>query len=216
MAPTTQARYGADSGQCCVQVRAPVSGRVLRLHQESEAVIVAGSRLVETGDPADIEIVVDLLSRDAVRASPGDAARIERWGGEGVLNGRVRRIEPFGVTKVSALGIEEQRVNVIIDLTDPRERWERLGHGYQIAAQIILWHGETVLQAPLSALFRRGEEWAVFRVESGRAQIRTVAIGRTNRRAAQVLDGLDAGDRLVAHPSDRIRDGIRIAPRPAP
>lgn len=216
MAPSAQARGDVDANQCCFQVRTPVSGRVLRIHQESEAVVAAGSRLIEIGDPADIEIVVDLLSRDAVRVSPGDTVRVERWGGEGALNGRVRRIEPFGVTKVSALGIEEQRVNVIIDLTDPRERWERLGHGYQIDAQIILWHGETVLQAPLSALFRRGEEWAVFRVNNGRAQIRTVTIGRTNRRAAQVLGGLEAGDRVVAHPSDRVRDRIRIVPRPAP
>jgi HlyD family secretion protein len=216
MTPTAQTRSDAESGQCCLQVRAPVSGSVLRVYQESEAVVAAGSRLLEIGDPADIEIVVDLLSRDAVRVSPGDAVRIERWGGDGALNGRVRRIEPFGVTKVSALGIEEQRVNVIIDLTDPRQRWERLGHGYQIDAQIVLWQGEAVLQVPLSALFRRGDDWAVFRVEDGRALVRMVAIGRTNRRGAQVLGGLEAGDRVVAHPSDRIRDGIRVVSRPQP
>ena len=213
IAPSLERRSPSESGRCCLPVLAPVSGRILRLLQESEAVVVAGAPLVEIGDPADLEIVVDLLSRDAVRVSPGDPVTIARWGGDGTLNGRVRHVEPFGVTKVSALGIEEQRVNVIIDLTDPRDQWQRLGHGYHVDARIVLWQRDDLLLVPLSALFRQGEDWAVFRVDDGRARSRLVTLGPMNDRHAQVTDGLTETDRVILHPSDRVRDGIRVVDR---
>jgi HlyD family secretion protein len=208
----TEAREdgGAD---CCIPVRSPVTGRVLRVLHESAGVVQAGEPLLEIGDPEDLEIVVDLLSADAVKVSPGDRALIEEWGGEGALGGRVRRVEPYGFTKVSALGIEEQRVNVVIDFTDPRETWSRLGHGYRVEARIVVWEREDVLQIPLSALFRRGEDWAVFAVEDGVARLRTVERGQHDGLRVEILGGLDAGDRVVRYPSDQIRDGVRIEQR---
>jgi HlyD family secretion protein len=199
---------------CCVSVRAPVDGRVLRLVQESEAVIAAGAPLVEIGDPRDLEIVVDLLSRDAVRIREGAEVAIDEWGGERVVGGRVRRIEPTGFTKVSALGIEEQRVNVIIDFTDPPERWKSLGHGYRVEARIVVWQDENVLKVPVSALFRNGEDWAVFVVSETRAHLRKVTVGQRNSFVAQVVEGLEAGERVVLYPSDRIFDGVAVTARP--
>lgn len=201
-----------DSG-CCVAVRAPVSGRILRIHQESEAVVAAGAPLVELGDPEDLEIVVDLLSTDAVQVEDGAPVVIERWGGQGTLNGVVERVEPYGFTKVSSLGIEEQRVNVIIRLTDPHDQWERLGHGYRVEARVVLWEGEDVMQVPLSALFRSGEEWAVFRMRGSRARLTPIEVGRFNTSAAQITGGLEVGDRVILHPSDRIADGTLIEAR---
>ncbi len=200
---------------CCVSVRAPVDGSVLRLVQESEAVIAAGAPLVEIGDPRDLEVVVDLLSRDAVRVREGAAVTIDEWGGEATVAGRVRRIEPTGFTKVSALGIEEQRVNVIIDFTDPPERWQLLGHGYRVEARIVVWQSEDVLKVPVSALFRHGEAWAVFVVEDGRARLREVAVGHRNSQAAEVLEGLEDGKHVVLYPSDRIFDGAAVTMRPS-
>jgi len=199
---------------CCVSVRAPVDGCVLRLVQESEAVIAAGAPLVEIGDPRDLEVVVDLLSRDAVRIREGAEVAIDEWGGAAAVEGRVRRIEPTGFTKVSALGIEEQRVNVIIDFTDPPARWESLGHGYRVEAHIVVWQSEDALKVPVSALFRQEEDWAVFVVAEARARLRRVAIGHRNSLAAEVLDGLAEGERVVLYPSDRISDGVAVAVRP--
>lgn len=153
----------------CVLAYSPISGSVLRVLQESENVIAAGAPIVEIGDPANIEIRLDLLSEEAVRVRPGQRVVVDGWGGPGTLSGVVRRVEPFGYTKVSALGIEEQRVDVLIDLTDARERWRRLGHGYRVQPSIVVWEGAQVLQAPLSALFRDGEDWAVFVANNGRA-----------------------------------------------
>lgn len=198
---------------CCFTIRAPIDGRILRVLQENEAVVQMGTPLVEVGDPAHLEIVVDLLSTDAVKVSEGDAVLITRWGGEGALNAKVRRVEPFGFLKVSSLGIEEQRVNVIIDLTDPPDRWRRLGHGYQIDAAILRWRSDKVLQVPIGALFRQGEDWAVFRNDGGRARLTTVKIGQMNDRAAQVLQGLKAGDQVVSHPGERVTDGAAVAAR---
>jgi HlyD family secretion protein len=199
---------------CCVSVRAPVDGCVLRLVQESEAVIAAGAPLVEIGDPRDLEVVVDLLSRDAVRIREGAEVAIDEWGGAVTVAGRVRRIEPTGFTKVSALGIEEQRVNVIIDFTDPPERWQSLGHGYRVEAHIVVWRGEDVLRVPVSALFRHGEDWAVFVLIEGRARLREVVVGHRNSLAAEVLEGLEAGERVVLYPSDRVFDGVAVTARP--
>jgi HlyD family secretion protein len=198
---------------CCVQLRAPISGRVLRIAAESEQVVQPGAALIDIGDPGDLEVVVDLLSRDAVRVEPGAPARIESWGGDVAIAARVKRVEPTGFTKVSALGIEEQRVKTVLDFTDPPERWLRLGHGYRIVARITVWRGEDLLLVPLGALFRQGERWAVFVVDGGVARIRTLDIAEKDRRAARVIAGLREGDRVVLHPSDRLRDGIAVAPR---
>lgn len=196
----------------CVPLRAPVNGRILRVLHESEGVVAAGEPLVEIGNPEDLEIVTDLLSTDAVRAAAGQRVIIRQWGGEQTLEGRVRRIEPFGFTKVSALGIEEQRVNVIIDFAND-EGWERLGHGYQVETRVVLWESGDVLAVPLTALFRDGERWALFVEEDGRATLRHVETGQKNGVFAEIREGVDAGDKVIAHPSDRVSDGIRIASR---
>jgi HlyD family secretion protein len=197
-----------------IPARAPVTGVILRIPNESERVVMAGEPLAEIGNPDDLEIVADLLSADAVKVSAGDRVLIDAWGGGRVLEGTVRRVEPFGFTKISALGIEEQRVNVVIDLTSPHEHWERLGHGYQVETRIVLWENDDVLKLPLTALFRDGEgEWAVFVAKNGRAERRPVKLGRRSGFEAQIVGGLHQGDRVVVHPSDRIADGVLIAAR---
>lgn len=204
----------SSRGECdCVPIRAPVDGRLLRVLHQSEGVVIAGAPLVEIGNPRDLEIVVDLLSSDAVKVSPGQRVIIERWGGDDSLEGRVRLVEPFGYTKISALGIEEQRVNVIIDLTSPAEAWERLAHGYQVDVRIVLWEEQNALTVPLLALFRDGDAWAVFVEADGAAELRRVSIGRRNRINAEVIGGLEEGERVVLHPSDRVRDGARVEER---
>ena len=197
----------------CVPVTAPVDGRVLQVIRESEGVVSAGQSLIEIGDPEDLEIVADLLSTEAVKVEPGQRVMIEEWGGGAVLNGRVERIEPYGFTKVSALGIEEQRVNVIVDFTDPPAQWRRLGHGYQLEVRIVLWESDDVLRVPLSALFRDGEDWAVFVEREGRAEKRRVAPGRQNGLESQILEGLEAGERIVLYPSDRVVEDVRLTAR---
>ena len=198
---------------CCLEVRAPVSGRILRIFRESEGVVTAGAPLVEIGEPSDLEIVIDLLSTDAVRVSAGDPAIVERWGGEGTLSAEVRRVEPYGFTKVSALGIEEQRVNVILDITDPIEKWQRLGHGYRVDVQIVLWQEPNVLRVPVAALFRTGDRWAAFAVRDERTEFHNLDLGKMNERYAQVLGGLDEHDTVILHPSDRVTDAIRVVTR---
>jgi HlyD family secretion protein len=197
----------------CIALRSPVDGRVLRVLQQSAAVVSAGTPLAEVGDPRALEIVADLLSPDAVRISPGQAVIIENWGGERPLAGRVRVVEPFGTTKVSALGIEEQRVNVVIDLTSPAPEWERLAHGYQVDVRIVLSAASDVLTVPLTALFRDDEAWAVMVAERGRARLRLVEIGTRNGVAAEIVAGLAVGERVIVHPSDRVQDGVRVAAR---
>ncbi|TCN21283.1 efflux RND transporter periplasmic adaptor subunit [Sinorhizobium americanum] len=195
----------------CMPVTAPVSGVVLQVLRRSEGVVEAGTPLLDIGDPADLEIVVNFLSEDAVKIRPGQKAIITGWGGED-LNAIVRRIEPFGQTEVSALGIEEQRVDVILDFSDPPERWQSLGHGYRVDVQVILFEGE-VLRLPLGALFRQGSEWAVFAVEEGRARIRPVVVGQRNNLAVEIREGLQPGDKVILYPSDRIRDGVAVVQR---
>jgi HlyD family secretion protein len=197
-----------------IPARAPVTGVILRIPNESERVVMAGEPLAEIGNPDDLEIVADLLSADAVKVSAGDRVLIDAWGGGEVLEGTVRRVEPFGFTKISALGIEEQRVNVIIDFTSPHEHWDRLGHGYQVETRIVLWENDNVLKLPLTALFRDGAgDWAVFIAENGRAERRPVKLGRRSGFEAQIVDGLHEGERIVVHPSDRIADGVLITAR---
>ncbi len=203
----------AQSANCCIQVYAPVDGSVLKIVAESEQVVQAGAPLLEIGDPHDLEIVVDFLSRDAVRIKPGDVARIESWGGDKDLTAKVRRIEPTGFTKVSALGIEEQRVKVILDFTGPPSEWQQLGHGYRVIARVVIWRSDDALQVPLGALFREGDNWAVFLVADGRAERRLVTIAERNLHAARVVKGLKVGEQVILHPSDRVHDGVKVEPR---
>jgi HlyD family secretion protein len=195
-----------------VEVPSPVSGRVLKLIQESEGVVQAGSPLLEVGDPAALEIVVDVLTSDAVKIAPRAEVMIERWGGE-PLRGRVRNIEPSAFTRLSALGVEEQRVNAVIDLEEPYAKWSALRDGYRVEARIVVARKTDVIQVPTSALFRRGDAWATFRVVEGRARETRVEIGQTNGLEAEVLSGVGAGETLVIHPSDRVVDGASVEVR---
>jgi HlyD family secretion protein len=176
-------------------------------------VVAASTPLVEVGNPRDLEITVDLLSADAVKVRPGQHVIIDGWGGEAPLEGSVRLVEPFGFTKVSALGIEEQRVNVIVDLTSPREQWTSLAHGYQVDVRIVLAEHDHVLKVPLTALFRDGSKWAVFVEDGGRARLRHVTPGQRDGINAAIDEGLADGERIVLHPSDRVGDGVRITAR---
>jgi HlyD family secretion protein len=197
---------------CCVQIRAPVTGQILRIIQESEAVVQAGTPLIEIGDPLDLEIVADLLSTDAVQIKKGAPVRIDGWGGP-PLRGRVTRVDPAGFVKVSALGIEEQRVHTTIDLVDPPEAWSRLGHDYRVIVHVMVWQAENVLTVPVGALFRQGEEWAVFAVKDGRAHVIPVKVDHRNNRSAEILVGVPEDSRVVVHPSDRVKDGVAVAER---
>lgn len=193
-----------------VPVRAPVAGRVLAIHQESAGVVAAGQPLLDVGDPAALEVMVEVLSRDAVRIAPGGRVLFERWGGEAPLEGTVRTVEPTGFTKVSALGVEEQRVRVIADLTSPPDDWRRLGDGYRVEASFVVWSGEDVLTVPSSALFRRDDGWGVFVVERGRARERVVTPGHGSGLLTEVLSGLADGETVIVHPGDAIEDGVRV------
>jgi HlyD family secretion protein len=197
------------SGECCVELVAPVSGRVLRVLTQDEQVVQAGTPILEIGDPADLEVVVDLLSRDAVRVEPGAAATITGWGGP-PLPATVERVEPSAATRVSALGIDEQRVEVVLRLDGDAASWRLLGHGYRVLARISLWRGERVLAVPVGALFRDGSDWATFVLHEGRAQVRLLTLGERSDSHAQVLEGLAAGDRVILHPADVVADGTAV------
>jgi len=194
-----------------IEITSPVSGVVLRRLRESESVVPAGEALLEIGDPQQIEVVTDYLSKDAVRIRPGQEVLIDRWGGDRPLRGRVRRVEPSGFTKISALGVEEQRVNVVMDITDPPEVWAGLGDGFRVETRVVVWQSEDELKAPTGALFRRDEGWAVFAVDGGRAVLRSIEIGERNAQEAQVLGGLEPGQEVVVYPSDSLSDGSRVA-----
>ncbi|UCF66526.1 MAG: HlyD family efflux transporter periplasmic adaptor subunit [Acidobacteriota bacterium] len=197
-----------------ISLRSPIDGVVLRRLRESEAVVAAGEPLIEVGKPEEIEIVADYLSADAVKIRPGDRVLIEEWGGERSLEGRVRRVEPSGFMKISALGVEEQRVNVVIDFVDPPESRPGLADGFRVELRIVLWEGDDVLQVPTGSLFRDADEWAVFAVENGKARLRRVEIGRQGGLVAEVISGLEEGDQVILHPGDSIVDGLRVTPRP--
>ncbi len=195
------------------EIRSPIDGKVLRVFQESAAVLPAGSRLLELGDPTDLELEIDVLSTDAVKIPPQAKIVIDRWGGLAPLQGRVRVVEPSAFLKVSALGVEEQRVNVVADFVDPPEKRPTLGDAYRVEARIVTWEAESVLTVAAGALFRRGDGWAAFAVRGGRAVAVPVTVGHTNGIDTEVLDGLAEGDRVVSHPSDRVKDGVRVAER---
>jgi HlyD family secretion protein len=212
-AVASTARLQAGAGTDVLQVRAPVAAHVLRLQQESEGAVEAGQPLLEIGDPESLEVEVEVLSTHAVRIAPGSKVILDRWGGEQAVEGRVRVVEPSGFTKISALGVEEQRVRVIVDFSSPREAWARLGDGYRVEARFVLWEGQDVLQLPTSALFRQGEGWAAFVLDGRRVRLTPVEIGQRAGLASQVVSGLKAGDRVVAHPDETIEDGVRVKPR---
>lgn len=196
-----------------VSVPAPVAGQVLRRFFESARVVAAGEPILEIGDPAQLEVEIDVLSSDAVRIEPGMRVLFERWGEVEPLQGRVRRVEPGGFTKISALGVEEQRVWVIADFTSPPAAYARLGDGYRVNARFILWESEEALRVPLSALFRRNEHWAVLVVEAGQARVQRIDLGERGGRFAQVLGGLQEGDVVIVHPDRDLDEGMRVRPR---
>jgi len=207
-----QPAAGGAEGDCCVSVTSPVDGEVLRVLQESAGVVQAGAPLLEVGDPGRLEVVADLLTSDAARILEGAEVTIGKWGGAD-LQARVRKIEPFGYTKVSVLGIEEQRVDVIMEFTDPASLPPALGHGFHVEAAILNWRGADVLKAPMSALFRSAGGWAVFIDDGGSAKLTEIEVGHMNSHEAEVLSGLSAGDRVILHPSDRVVDGVSVTPR---
>lgn len=199
--------------QLALDLRAPASGVILTRHRCCEGAVGAGEPILVIGDMADLEVQVDLLSMDAVRVRPGMVVRIGGWGGDGVLDARVRRIEPAGFTRTSALGVDEQRVPVIIDFDDLAEASARLGVGFRVEAEFVLWQGEKVLQIPTSALFRHDDRWSVFVVEAGRAHVRGVEPGRRAGLVTEIRSGLQAGEIVVTHPGDRVADGVRVRPQ---
>jgi HlyD family secretion protein len=213
-AAASRSRSGADATGA--EIKSPIQGRVLRVFQENAGIVAAGAPLIELGDPSALEVVVDLLSTDAVKVRPGAAMILERWGGDTPLAASVRIVEPSGFTKISALGIEEQRVNVIGDLVGPAERWSTLGDGYRADVEIVVWERSDALKLPVSALFRRADGWAVFIERGGRATVNQVEIGQRSSAEAELLAGLDAGARVLLHPSDKVREGGRIAMLEAP
>ncbi|MGC4085111.1 MAG: efflux RND transporter periplasmic adaptor subunit [Vicinamibacterales bacterium] len=203
----------ADRSGRVVPVTAPVDGVVLKRVRESETIVPAGDPLLEIGNPQQLEIVVDLLSLDAVKVQPGARVLVDQWGGDRTLEGKVRRVEPSGFTKISALGVEEQRVNVIVEFSDPGDAWRALGDGYRVEARIVIWEAKDVLKVPTGALLRSGESWAVYAVRDGRAHQIAVSLGHQNGQEAEVTGGVDAGEVVILHPGDTVADGIRVEPR---
>ena len=210
-ARTTLNFAGASGGGKPVVIKSPVAGRVLAVYQESEGVVGPGSPLLEVGDPDRLEVAIDVLSQDATRLEPGMDVRFERWGGgEKVVRGTIRTVEPVGFTKISALGVEEQRVWVVVDFTSPPESWNKLGDGYRVVAEFIVWQSDDVLQIPSSALFRKGDGWAAFAVDGGRSVEQAVTIGLRSGLRVQIIDGLAAGQEVIVHPASEIDDGSRV------
>lgn len=207
------ARPEGASANNLVEVKSPVSGRVLNVMQESETIVSPGTPILEIGDPTDIEIEAEILSRDAVAIHPGDSVEIEQWGGENPLKGRVRRIEPAAFTKISALGVEEQRVYVLSDLVDPPEAAKALGDRYRVEVRVAVWHSDEVLVVPAGALFREGNAWKTYLNQDGEAVLTTIEAGHTDGRQTEVLSGLKAGDEVLLHPPDTVKDGSKVEER---
>lgn len=195
-----------------VEVKAPVTGRVLRVFEESTRVVSAGTPLLEVGDASDLEVVIEVLSRDGAAITPGTRVELEQWGGSDPLAAVVRLVEPAAFTKVSALGVEEQRVNVVADLLTPAAQRPNLGDQFRVEARIVVWEADKVLKVPAGALFRRGSQWAVFVIAEGRARLRRVQTGRSSGSETQILDGLREGDTVILYPGDRVQEGRRVKP----
>jgi HlyD family secretion protein len=196
-----------------VEVRSPVSGAVFRVYQESEGAVNIGAPLIDIGNAENLEVLVEVLSSDAVKIKKGTQVLFKRWGNDEPLTGKVRLIEPAGFTKISSLGVEEQRVLVLADITSPREKWNVLGDGFRMEAHFIIWEGENVLQIPASALFRSGKDWAVFVADNGRSSKRVVEIGQRSGLAAQIISGLKENEQIIAYPDDSISEGTKIKQR---
>jgi HlyD family secretion protein len=201
----------AERGEPLV-ITSPVSGRVLRVFQESERVVLAGHPLLEVGDPTDLEARIEVLSRDGVAIQPGARVQLEQWGGPAPLAARVRLVEPAAFTKISALGVEEQRVYVIVDLTDPLALRPTLGDAYRVEARIVTWENADVLKLPAGALFQRGGAWQTYVLDGGTARLRTVQTGHSSGLETEILGGLAAGERVLMYPGDKIADGVRVRP----
>jgi HlyD family secretion protein len=199
--PETAARIG---------VRSPAHGLVLRVYMENEGPVEAGTPLLEIGDPAGLELVVDLLTADAVRVAPGTRVEIDQWGGSGLLAGIVTRVEPSAFTKVSALGIEEQRVNAVVEPAPDGSGWPALRDGWRAEVRIVIWESGDALCVPSGALFREGEQWAAFVVEDGIARLRTTGVGHRGTSDMEVVSGLREGELVVLHPSDKLADGAEV------
>lgn len=213
-AKSTLQAFQASGGQEQISIVAPVNGRLLKIHQKSEGTVQAGMPILEIGDPYSLEIKVDLLSTDAVQVEQGTPVRIKRWGSESVLDGVVKVVEPSGFTRISALGVEEQRVPVIVDILSPHEQWKRLGDGYRVVAEFIIWDGDNVLQVPSSSLFRTmGDQWSLFVVDGDKAKLREVEAGQQSGLRTQIIGGLQAGESVITHPDERIEDDVRIEAR---
>ena len=209
-AETALAYAGTTNAEHQLTIASPINGSVLKVLRESEGVVGAGEPLIEVGNPTQLEVEIDVLSSDAVKITTGTKVLFERWGGNEALQGSVRTIEPVGFTKISALGVEEQRVLVIADLNSPTEQWQRLGDGYRVEASFILWQQEDVLTLPASCLFRFKDGWAVFVVEGDTAKRVAVKIGQRNGLSAQVLSGLKQEQQVVTHPSEAVEDGVEV------
>jgi HlyD family secretion protein len=203
----------SKQAQETVPIRSPITGRILKLDRECEGPVQTGEPLLEVGDPTALEVEVDVLSADAVKIKPGMKVLFDRWGGDEPLQGVVRTVEPVAFTKVSALGVEEQRVLVISDFTSPQELWQRLGDGYRVEAQFVIWHNDDTLQVPASSLFRYRDGWAVFVIDDNRARLRAIKVGQRSGLTSQILDGIKQGERVVNHPGDDIEDGTRVKVR---
>jgi len=193
-----------------VEVKAPASGRVLRVVEESSRAVAVGTPLMEIGDSTDLEVVIEVLSRDGAAIQPGTRVELEQWGGSEPLQARVRLVEPSAFTKVSALGVEEQRVNVIADIVTPVEKRASVGDAFRVEARIITWESGNVLKVSSGALFRRGEQPAVFVLRNGRAELKQIKVGRTSGTEAEILEGLQSGDDVILYPGDRINDRDRV------
>jgi len=197
-------------GGAIINIKAPSGGSVFRVYRESEGAVNVGEPLLEIGDTRNLEVRVDVLSTDAVKIKKGTPVIFRRWGGAGDLSGVVRVVEPSGFTKISSLGVEEQRVLIIADITSPAEMWRALGDGFRLEAHFIIWEGKNVLQIPTNALFRSGKDWAVYVAQSGRAALRIVEIGQRNGLAAEIITGLQEGEKVIVHPDDTVKDGGKI------
>jgi len=191
-------------------ITSPVGGRILRVMQESERLVPAGFPLLEVGDPTDLEARIEVLSRDGVAIRPGARVKLEQWGGPEALNARVRLVEPSAFTKVSALGVEEQRVYVLVDLTDPLASRPTLGDNYRVEARIETWSGRKILKAPAGALFQRGGAWQTYVLDGHTARLRAVRVGQGNGLKTEILEGLREGEQVIVYPGDKVGDGVRV------
>lgn len=200
----------APGNRPSVKLVSPANGKILRVLHEDEAVVTAGTPILEVGDPRQLEILVPLVSEDAVKVHPGDVARITDWGGVGELAARVRRVEPSGFTKISALGVEEQRVNVLLDFTDQTSNLASIADGFRVIVNIVIWQRPRVLRLPATAMFRRGDGWAVFVVRGGRARLQPVQVGAVNDDFAELRAGAEEGEQVIIHPSDQVGDGTAV------